>query len=234
MTRGGGVSVAGVRALTRSPPRRPGAAPGGSSSISNGRSAGSATATPPSSPGSQSQRVRVMAASPRPSATTSAQRARSRPCPSPSPVHRWLATRSRSCAPGQSPATSSTPRPRRSVASRRLPDLRRSPRGRPQQDELAAVEQRRHHLRPGRARIGDQQGPPGVQAEGRGRQHPGLGYPGDPAPRPVRRRGGRERQAEQAELRHGHHRPARQPASRQQPAQRGQHRQHRPCPGPLR
>ena len=115
------------------------------------------------------------------------------------------------------------PAPQRRLET--LPDLRRRPRGRAQQDELAAVEQRRHHLRPGRAGLGDQQGPSGVQAEGRGRQHPGLGYPRDPAPRPVRRRGGRQRQAEQAELRHGHHRPAREPAPRQQLAQRGQHRQ---------
>ena len=106
------------------PPGRPDRAPDGEADGTlggrpDGKSRGSARATPPSSPGSQSQRVRVMAASPRPSAVTSAQHARSRPRPSPSPVHRWVTTRSRSCAPGQSPATSSTPRPRRSVASRR-------------------------------------------------------------------------------------------------------------------
>ena len=136
MIRGGGWSAAGLRALTRrSPPaararsrtgRRPGTGRGVGRDVerevprtSNGRSRGSATATSPSSPGSQSQRVRVMAASPRPSVTTSAQHARSRPCPSPSPVHRRLTTRSRTCAPGQSPATRSTPRLRRNVASRR-------------------------------------------------------------------------------------------------------------------
>ena len=79
-----------------------------------------ATVTPPSSAGSHSRRVTGMAASPRPSAVTSARHARSRPCPSPGPVHRRAVTRRRTCAPGQSPATSSTPRLRRSVAPRRF------------------------------------------------------------------------------------------------------------------
>ena len=87
-------------------------AAGSSSGKSAGRPAGSATVTVPSSAGSQSQRVRVAAACPRPSAVTSAQHARSRPCPSPSPVHRRVPTQRRTWAPGQSPATSRTPRPR--------------------------------------------------------------------------------------------------------------------------
>ena len=230
MIRGGGWSAgpwapgrpaAGRRTLIRSPParqarsRRRAGPPGNSNGRSAGRSRGSATATPPFSAGSQSQRVRVIAASPRPSATTSAQHARSRPCPSPSPVHRWVTTRSRTCAPGQSPATSRTPRPRRSVASRRCLTWAGACAGGRSRTISHPSSSDADHLRPGRTGLRDQQGPPGVQAEARGGEYPGLGYPRDPAPRPVRRSGGHERQAQQAELRHGQHRSAGQPAPRQ-------------------
>ena len=125
---------------------------------------GSAVVTLPSSAGSQSQRVRATAASPRPSAVTCAQHARSPAVPVAQPGPPL----------GEDPETDLRPRPvtddqqhappppQRGLQA--LPDLGRRLRGRPQQDELAPVEQRRDHLRPGVPRIGDQQGPLRVQA----------------------------------------------------------------------
>ena len=97
--------------------------------------------------------------------------------------------------------------------------------GRAQQDELAAVEQRCRHLRPGRAGIRNQQDPPGIKAEADSSHHPRLGHSGDSAPRPGRRRRGRQGQAQQPELGDRHHRPADQAAAGKQLTQRWQYRQ---------
>jgi hypothetical protein len=124
-------------------------AAGSSSGKSAGRPAGPATVTVPSSAGSQSQRVRVAAACPRPSAVTSAQQARSRPCPSPSPVHRRVPTQRTHLGsrpvPGHEQDAPATPQRRLEA----LPYLGCGRRGWANQNDLTAVQQRHHHLRPG-------------------------------------------------------------------------------------
>jgi hypothetical protein len=127
------------------------------------------------------RRLRAMTAFPRPSGATSAE-ARPQPSvpvahPGPPPGNHPEAHLGAGPVPGHE--QHAPPAPRRRLQA--PPYRGRGFLGRAQQDHLAPVEQRCHHLRPGGAGIGDQQGSFGVQAEAGDGQTPSLGQPGDPA-----------------------------------------------------